>query len=136
MIKPINHDQLLLQQKAIPATKQDLNIGVDLQDTLRAHQAECIGMAANMIGINKAVIIASLGPFDMVMYNPVITQKEGAYQTEEGCLSLTGKRSTTRYKKITVKFRNQNWQLQSLQLSDLAAEIVQHELDHLEGILI
>ena len=130
MIKPINHDQLLLQQKAIPATKQDLNIGVDLQDTLRAHQAECIGMAANMIGINKAVIIASLGPFDMVMYNPVITQ------TEESCLSLTGKRPTTRYKKITVKFRNQNWQLQSLQLSDLAAEIVQHELDHLEGILI
>ena len=93
-------------------------------------------MAANMIGINKAVIIASLGPFDMVMYNPVITQKEGTYQTEESCLSLTGKRPTTRYKKITVKFRNQNWQLQSLQLSDLAAEIVQHELDHLEGILI
>lgn len=76
MIKPINHDQILLQQHATPATRQDLNVGIDLKDTLNAHQAECIGMAANMIGINKAIIIASLGPINMVMYNPQITQKK------------------------------------------------------------
>ncbi|MBB1063703.1 peptide deformylase [Limosilactobacillus fastidiosus] len=136
MIKPINYDQSFLQQQAIPATKQDLNIGIDLQDTLKTHQNECIGMAANMIGINKAVIIATLGPFNVVMYNPQITQKRIPYQTEEGCLSLQGKKPVTRYRQIKVTFYNQEWQLQSLQLSDLPAEIVQHEVDHLNGILI
>lgn len=136
MIKAINHDQVFLQQQAIPASKQDLNVGIDLQDTLSAHQEECIGMAANMIGINKAVIIVSLGPINVVMYNPKITQKQLPYNTKEGCLSLPGKRTVTRYRQIKVTFRNQNWQLQSLQLTDLAAEIVQHEVDHLNGILI
>lgn len=136
MIKPINHDQILLQQRAIPATKQDLNVGIDLKDTLNAHQAECIGMAANMIGINKAIIIASLGPINMVMYNPQITQKQEPYQATEGCLSLPGKREATRYRQIKVTFRDQDWRLQTLQLSDIAAEIVQHEIDHLNGILI
>ena len=107
MIKPINHDQILLQQRAIPATKQDLNVGIDLNDTLNAHQAECIGMAANMIGINKAIIIASLGPINMVMYNPQITQKQEPYQATEGCLSLPGKRAATRYRQIKVTFRDQ-----------------------------
>ena len=136
MIKAINHDQSFLQQRATPATKQDLNIGIDLQDTLKAHQNECIGMAANMIGVNKAVIIATLGPFNVVMYNPQITQKLIPYQTEEGCLSLQGKRPVTRYRQIKVTFYNQEWQPQSLQLSDLPAEIIQHEVDHLNGILI
>lgn len=136
MIKAINHDQSFLQQRAIPATKQDLNIGIDLQDTLKAHQNECIGMAANMIGVNKAVIIATLGPFNVVMYNPQITQKLTPYQTEEECLSLQGKRPVTRYRQIKVTFYNQEWQPQFLQLSDLPAEIIQHEVDHLNGILI
>ena len=136
MIKPINHDQILLQQRAIPATRQDLNVGIDLKDTLNAHHPECIGMAANMIGINKAIIIAGLGPINMVMYNPQITQKQEPYQTAEGCLSLPGKRTVTRYRQIKVTFRDQNWHLQTLQLSDIAAEIVQHEIDHLNGILI
>lgn len=136
MIKPINHNQLSLQQRALPATKDDLSIGRDLQDTLQAHAAECIGMAANMIGINKAIIIASLGPVNVVMYNPQITKKQNPYQTEEGCLSLSGKRPVNRYEQITVSFYNQNWQAQSLDLSGLAAEIVQHEIDHLDGILI
>lgn len=136
MIKPINHDQNFLQQKATPATKEDLKIGTDLMDTLDAHQEECIGMAANMIGSNKAIIIASLGPLNMVMYNPQITQKLLPYQTNEGCLSLPGKRPVTRYRQIKVTFRDQNWCPRSLQLSDLAAEIVQHEIDHLNGILI
>ena len=93
-------------------------------------------MAANMIGINKAIIIASLGPINMVMYNPQITQKQEPYQATEGCLSLPGKRAATRYRQIKVTFRDQDWRLQTLQLSDIAAEIVQHEIDHLNGILI
>ena len=93
-------------------------------------------MAANMIGINKAIIIASLGPINMVMYNPQITQKQEPYQATEGCLSLPGKRVATRYRQIKVTFRDQDWRLQTLQLSDIAAEIVQHEIDHLNGILI
>lgn len=136
MIKLINHDQTFLQQQAIPATKQDLDIGIDLQDTLTAHQTECIGMAANMIGCNKAVIIASLGPVNVVMYNPKITERQIPYQTTEGCLALPGKRTVTRYRQIRVTFRDQNWQPRSVQLSALAAEIVQHEIDHLHGILI
>lgn len=136
MIKSINHDQLFLQQKAIPATKGDLAIGKDLQDTLAAHRNDCIGMAANMIASNKAIIIATIGPVNVLMYNPQIAKKQHPYQTTEGCLSLSGKRPVTRYQVITVTFRDQNWHQQSLQLTGLPAEIVQHEIDHLNGILI
>lgn len=136
MIKPIIKDVQLLNKKATPATKADLPIAIDLNDTLNAHQAECVGMAANMIGINKAIIIANLGPFNIVMFNPQIVAKSQPYNTEEGCLSLNGKRPAKRFKKITVTFHNQNWQKQTLDLSDFAAEIVQHELDHCQGIII
>ena len=108
----------------------------DLIDTLNAHQAECVGMAANMIGVNKNAIIARIGPFNVVMFNPQIIAKSHPYQTAEGCLSLSGTRPTKRYKQITVKFHNQSWQMQTLELTDFAAEIVQHEIDHCNGIII
>ena len=102
MIKPIMKDVLFLGQKSEPATKADLQVVIDLQDTLAAHREECVGMAANMIGIKKRVIIVNMGMIDIVMFNPVIRKKSGAYETEEGCLSLTGVRKTTRYEKIEV----------------------------------
>ncbi len=136
MERPINHDQLFLQQKAATATKADLTIGQDLQDTLKAHQNECVGMAANMIGINKAIIIVSVGPLSMVMFNPQIIHHSQPYQTQEGCLSLPGERPTTRYQQITVTFMNQQWQKQTQDFNGFTAEIIQHEIDHLHGILI
>lgn len=136
MIKAIVKDQQLLAQKAVPATKHDLPLATDLRDTLTAHQQECVGMAANMIGVNKRVIIAQIGPLSLVMFNPQITAKQQSYQTTEGCLSLTGKRPTTRYRQITVSFYNQNWQKRELTLTDFSAEIIQHEIDHCNGIII
>ncbi|MBB1080111.1 peptide deformylase [Limosilactobacillus sp. STM2_1] len=136
MIKSIIKDQQLLAKKATPATKADLSIAPDLIDTLNAHQAECVGMAANMIGITKNIIIARIGTLNIVMFNPQIIAKSCPYQTVEGCLSLQGKRPTKRYKKITVKFFNQAWQEQTISLTDFAAEIVQHEIDHCNGIII
>lgn len=136
MERPINHDQLLLQQPAQPASKQDLLIGQDLQDTLSAHRQECVGMAANMIGINKAIIIVSAGPLDLLMFNPTIVAHSQPYQTKEGCLSLPGERPVTRYQTITVDFTNTQWQQQQQTFTGLIAEIIQHEVDHLHGILI
>lgn len=136
MIKPIIKDEQLLNKKAQLATAADCYLAADLADTLKAYQDECVGMAANMIGVNKAVIIASLGPVNIVMFNPQIVAKSQPYNTMEGCLSLTGKRPAKRFKQITVKFRNQQWQEQTLTLRDFAAEIVQHELDHCQGIII
>lgn len=136
MIQPIMKDVLFLQGKSEPATQADLQVGKNLQDTLLAHKDHCVGMAANMIGVKKRVIIVNMGFANLVMYNPVLLTKSQPYQTEEVCLSLLGTRSTTRYKEITVRFHNQNWQEQTLTLKDLPAQIVQHELDHLEGIII
>lgn len=136
MIKAIITDQQFLRQPSQPATLADRTIAQDLKDTLAAHRNECIGMAANMIGEQKRVIIASLGPVDLIMFNPQITTKKQPYQTKEGCLSLTGQRPTKRYREITVTFFNQDFAKQSLELTGLAAEIVQHEIDHCNGILI
>lgn len=136
MIKAIITDQQFLRQPSQPATLADRVIAQDLKDTLAAHRNECIGMAANMIGEQKRVIIASLGPVDLVMFNPQITTKKQPYQTKEGCLSLTGQRPTKRYREITVTFFNQDFAKQTLELTGLAAEIVQHEIDHCNGILI
>lgn len=136
MIKPIIKDQQLLAKESTPLTKADLPLANDLIDTLNAHQAECVGMAANMIGVNKRAIIARIGPFNIVMFNPQLIAKSHPYQTTEGCLSLNGTRLTKRYKQITVKFRNQNWQEQTLALTDFAAEIIQHEIDHCNGTII
>lgn len=136
MIKPIVTDIHQLQQPSKPASRADLSLARDLKDTLAAHQDACVGMAANMIGVHKRVIIAQLGPLPVVMFNPQLIRKAQPYQTKEGCLSLAGQRPTTRYQRITVEFFNEHWQRQQLALTDFAAEIVQHELDHCQGIII
>lgn len=136
MIKQIVTDVAQLRQPSVPATRADLPLATDLRDTLAAHQGHCVGMAANMIGSHKRVIIAQLGPIPVVMFNPQLTSQSQPYQTEEGCLSLTGQRPTKRFKKITVRFYNQQWQRQELSLTDFAAEIIQHELDHCNGVII
>lgn len=136
MIKPIVKDIFFLRRKAETATREDIQVGIDLQDTLRANREECVGMAANMIGVNKRVIIVNMGFVDVVMFNPVLIKKDTPYETEEGCLSLTGVRKTTRYENIEVEYLDMNWKKQRQKLSDWTAQICQHELDHLEGIII
>ena len=136
MQQKIVKDVLFLQQKSEPATKLDLYLAQDLQDTLLAHQENCVGLAANMIGVRKRVIIFQYGLVPVVMFNPVLLSKSDPYQAEEGCLSLSGSRSTTRYQEITVEYLDRNWELQNMTLNGLPAQICQHELDYLEGILI
>lgn len=136
MIKPIVKDIFFLRWKAETATREDIQVGIDLQDTLRANREACVGMAANMIGVNKRVIIVNMGFVDAVMFNPVLIKKDTPYETEEGCLSLTGVRKTTRYENIEVEYLDMNWKKQRQKLSGWTAQICQHELDHLEGIII
>lgn len=136
MIKPIVKDIFFLRRKAETATREDIQVGIDLQDTLRANREACVGMAANMIGVNKRVIIVNMGFVDVVMFNPVLIKKDTPYETEEGCLSLTGVRKTTRYENIEVEYLDMNWKKQKQKLSGWTAQICQHELDHLEGIII
>ena len=136
MIRPIVKDVLFLGQKSEPATKQDLPVGQDLMDTLRANQDRCVGMAANMIGVRKKVIIVNMGIMNVVMYNPVIVKKDTPFETEEGCLSLTGVRRTTRYQNIEVEYLDGSWKKQRRKYSGWTAQIIQHEGDHLEGIII
>ena len=136
MVRPIMKDVFFLGQKSEPATKADVQVGRDLQDTLEANRATCVGMAANMIGIRKNVIIVSMGFMDVVMFNPVMLRKDTPYETEEGCLSLPGVRKTIRFQNIEVEYYDMNWKKQRIKLSGWTAQICQHEMDHLEGILI
>ena len=136
MIRPIVRDTFFLGQKSDPATPADRAVGRDLRDTLAAHRSGCVGMAANMIGVKKRVIVVSLGPADLVMYNPAIVLRDTPYETEEGCLSLDGTRKATRYQSITVEYRDETWQKRRQRYSGWIAQIIQHELDHLEGIVI
>ena len=136
MIRPIIKDVFLLSQKSQPATKDDLQVGRDLQDTLKANEERCVGMAANMIGVNKAIIVVAAGPFQFAMVNPVITRRSGCYQTEESCLSLEGARPCTRYKEIEVDYLDGNFQKQHGTYSDWIAQIIQHEMDHCDGVVI
>lgn len=136
MIKPIIHDQKQLSQPSQAATRQDLSIAQDLLDTLAAHRQNCVGMAANMIGQQKRIIAVTMGMNNIVMINPQMIAKSDPYQTQEGCLSLPGQRPTSRFKNITVRFLNQDWQQMTLPLSGWVAEIVQHEIDHCDGIII
>jgi len=136
MVKSIVKDVMFLGQKSEPVTKEDLSIAQDLKDTLAAHRDGCVGMAANMIGYKKNMIIVSLGIVDLVMLNPVITKKSGPYQTEEGCLSLEGVRKTTRYQNITVKYQDITMKQRVQDYNGWVAQIIQHECDHLEGIII
>ena len=136
MIKPIVKDVFFLGQKSEPATKQDLSVGQDLQDTLAANQDRCVGMATNMIGVRKRIIIVNIGFMNLVMYNPVILKKDTPYETEEGCLSLEGVRKTTRYQNIEVEYLDSSWKKHRQKFSGWTAQIVLHELDHLEGVII
>ena len=136
MVKKIVRDPMFLQQKSEPATEADKQVIQDLLDTLRANQEHCVGMAANMIGVRKRIIVVVMGPFHFAMVNPVITKKSGEYQTEESCLSLDGVRPCTRYKVIEVDYLDQDFKPQHGKYKDFTAQIIQHEVDHFEGILI
>lgn len=136
MVRPIMRDVFFLNQKSEPATKADDTIVRDLLDTLKAHEAECVGMAANMIGVKKRIIAVNMGFMNVAMINPVITRKTGAFETEEGCLSLIGIRKTTRYQEIEVEYFDQAWIKRKQKYTGWIAQIIQHECDHLEGIII
>ena len=136
MVREIMKDPFFLGQKSEPATKEDVAIGRDLMDTLRAHRDGCVGMAANMIGIRKNIIIVNMGIMDMVMFNLRILSAKKPFETEEGCLSLTGVRKTTRYEDIEVEFRDMDWKLQRRAFTGWTAQIIQHEVDHCNGIVI
>ena len=136
MIKPVVRDVFFLGQKSEEASKQDLSVGQDLQDTLKANQDRCVGMAANMIGVKKQIIIVNMGFMNVVMYNPVIVKKDTPYETEEGCLSLDGVRKTTRYQNIEVEYLDSSWKKHRQRYSGWMAQIIQHEVDHLNGIVI
>ena len=136
MIQEICKDEIFLAQKAEPATPDDLPIAQDLIDTLTAHKDGCVGMAANMIGVNKRISIFDNEGAYQVMFNPVIVKQSGPYQTEEGCLSLTGRRPTKRWKSIKVQWQNETFQTRLKTFTGWTAEIIQHEIDHCDGILI
>ena len=136
MIQEICKDERFLAQKAEPATPADIPIAQDLIDTLTAHKDGCVGMVANMIGVNKRIIIFDNEGAYQVMFNPVIVKQSGPYQTEEGCLSLTGRRPTKRWKSIKVQWQNETFQTRLKTFTGWTAEIIQHEIDHCDGILI
>ena len=136
MIKSIVKDIFFLGQKSEPATPDDKQVITDLMDTLAAYREGCVGMAANMIGAKKRIIIVNIGLIDMIMVNPVIVSKDGPYQTEEGCLSLTGVRPTTRYENIEVTYQDQHFNTYTRKFSGWTAQIIQHEIDHCDGIII
>lgn len=136
MVKNIMRDKLFLAQKSEPATEEDMQVVTDLLDTLRANLDHCVGMAANMIGVQKNIIVVAAGPFQFAMINAVITKKSGAFQTEEGCLSLDGVRPCTRYREIEVDYLDKNFKKQHGKYSGWTAQIIQHELDHVAGIVI
>lgn len=136
MVFEICKDEAFLAQKAAPATADDLSVAQDLLDTLIAHKDGCVGMAANMIGINKRIIVFDSEGEYMVMFNPVIVKQSGPYEAEEGCLSLSGTRKTKRFRIIKVRWQNEKFQPRFKTFSGWAAEIIQHEIDHCEGIII
>lgn len=136
MIREICKDEAFLAQKAEPATAEDLSVAQDLLDTLIAHKDGCVGMAANMIGINKRIIVFDNEGEYMVMFNPVIVKRSGPYEAEEGCLSLTGTRKAKRFQAIKVQWQNEKFQTRLKTFTGWPAEIIQHEIDHCEGILI
>ena len=136
MIREICKDETFLVQKAAPATADDLATAQDLLDTLTAHKDGCVGMAANMIGVCKRIIAFDNEGTYMVMFNPVIVKQSGAYEAQEGCLSLTGVRKAKRFQTIKVQWQNGKFQTRIKTFTGWTAEIIQHEIDHCEGILI
>lgn len=136
MIRPIMKDEKFLAQKSVPAIKADLAVVEDLIDTLRANLERCVGMAANMIGIKKRIIVFAIGEIIVPMINPVIVKKEKSYVTEESCLSLVGFRETTRYETIEVEYLDKQFNKQKGTFTGFVAQIIQHEIDHCNGIII
>lgn len=136
MIREICKDETFLAQKAEPATPDDLSIAADLLETLEHHKDGCVGMAANMIGINKRIIAFDNEGTYMVMFNPEIVKKSQPYQTEEGCLSLTGIRPAKRWQSIKVRYQNEKFQERFKTFAGWTAQIIQHEIDHCDGIII
>ena len=129
-------DPLFLGRKATSATAEDAAVAQDLLDTLAAHKDGCVGMAANMIGVSKAIIAFDNEGSYMLMYNPVILKKSDPFQTEEGCLSLPGTRPTKRWRSIKVQYQNEKFQTRIKTFTGWTAQIIQHEIDHLNGVLI
>ena len=136
MIKPIMKDSIFLAQKSAPATLLDLSVAQDLRDTLEAHRDGCVGMAANMIGVHKRIIIFDDNGSATVMFNPEIFKCSGPYEAEEGCLSLTGTRKAKRYRSIKVQYQNERFETRLKTYTGFTAQIIQHEIDHCNGILI
>ena len=136
MIREIMRDESFLAQKAEPATPEDLPVAQDLLDTLAANKEHCVGMAANMIGVNKRIIVFDNEGTYMVMFNPEIIKQSGPYQTEEGCLSLEGTRPAKRWQSIKVRYQNERFQERFRTFTGWTAQIIQHEVDHCEGIII
>ena len=136
MIREIMRDEAFLSQKAEPATLEDLPIAQDLLDTLTAHKDSCVGIAANMIGVCKRIIISDNEGTYIVMFNLEIIKKSSPYEAEEGCLSLTGIRKTKRWQSIKVQYQNEQFQTRFKTFTGWTAQIIQHEIDHCEGILI
>lgn len=136
MIQPICKDLMFLSQKSAPATPNDLPIAMNLMDTLIAHADGCVGMAANMIGVSKRIIAFANGNGYMLMFNPVILKRSGEYEAEEGCLSLTGVRKVQRWQRICVQFQAADFRVQTKDFEGWTAQIIQHEIDHCEGILV
>lgn len=136
MVYPINKDPLSLARKSVPATEQDLCIGQDLLDTLRAHEEECVGMAANMIGFHKRIIVVNADGQLLLMFNPEILRTSGRYKAEEGCLSLEGVRPVTRFRSIKVRYQDVNFSIRIKTFTGWTAQIIQHEIDHCNGVLI
>lgn len=136
MIREICKDEAFLAQKAVPAGPEDLPVAADLLETLEHHKDGCVGMAANMIGVNKRIIAVDDEGRYLLMFNPEILQKSGPYEAEEGCLSLTGVRPAKRWKTIKVRWQNEKFQTRIKNFTGWTAQIIQHEIDHCEGIII
>ena len=136
MVREIMKDEVFLAEASEKATAEDTEIARELLETLEAHKAGCVGMAANMIGVHKRIIAFDNEGSYMVMFNPEIVKKSGAYETEEGCLSLTGTRKTRRWQSIKVQYQNEKMQIRLKTFTGWTAQIIQHEIDHCNGIII
>ena len=136
MIRSIVTSPVLLAMPSVDATPEDAGVGQDLIDTLAAHKDECVGLAANMIGVRKRVIVASDEDTPLLMYNPKIVETAGEYRTEEGCLSLSGMRPCTRYKRIKVTYLDASFAPRTKAFAGYTAQIIQHEIDHCNGVVI
>ena len=136
MIRPIVRDPIFLARKSVPAGPEDAEAARDLLDTLKAHKENCVGMAANMIGTAKRIIVFDNEGEFLTMFNPEILRREGPFEAEEGCLSLPGTRKTRRCRSVKVRYQNEQMQVRLHTFTGWTAQIIQHEIDHLDGILI